>query len=183
MEFYEKFEIACRSRNTTPSAVAKKIGLSNSTAAYWKKSGSVPKHETIEQLANELKIDPIDLMNDDELRNVLKHTIMTAVELSHNRESLTQAAKISGNPELYEKNISDMEKYIAEQSHVISELNQKIEENQRVSEEISMKRSKEQLLCYFDKLNLQGRQRAVDQIQDLAKIPDYQKDKIPPEGE
>ncbi|WP_051044313.1 helix-turn-helix transcriptional regulator [Clostridium sp. MSTE9] len=39
------------------------------------------------------------------------------------------------------------------------------------------------LLDSYDKLNIEGKDRAIQQVQDLAKIPDYQKDKTPPESE
>ena len=41
---------------------------------------------------------------------------------------------------------------------------------------------KQDLLIHFGKLNDKGQQKAVEQVEDLAKIPDYQKGKKPPEG-
>lgn len=41
---------------------------------------------------------------------------------------------------------------------------------------------KEVLQKAFDTLNSKGQQKAIEQVQDLAKIPDYQKDKSPLEG-
>lgn len=40
---------------------------------------------------------------------------------------------------------------------------------------------KDELLSHFHKLNEQGQQKAVEQVGDLAKVPDYQKKQTPPE--
>lgn len=58
--FYETFAKLCAERNTSPSAVTKKIGLSNSTATGWKKNGTIPKREILEKLAKELHCEPED---------------------------------------------------------------------------------------------------------------------------
>lgn len=48
--FYEKFSALCKSRKKTPSAVLEEIGLTRSTASFWKK-GSVPSSENLQKLA------------------------------------------------------------------------------------------------------------------------------------
>lgn len=40
-----------------------------------------------------------------------------------------------------------------------------------------------ELLLAFSLLNETGQKKAIEQVQDLAKIPDYQKPQTPPEGE
>lgn len=49
--FYDIFAQICRDNGTTPNAVCLELGLSNSTATYWKKSGKTPKRETLEKIA------------------------------------------------------------------------------------------------------------------------------------
>ena len=49
--FYDTFAQLCYENRTTPNAVCLELGLSNSTATYWKKSGKAPKRETLEKLA------------------------------------------------------------------------------------------------------------------------------------
>ena len=50
MQFYERFVALCRERGSSPAAVAREIGLSNSATTAWKK-GARPKYETIERLS------------------------------------------------------------------------------------------------------------------------------------
>lgn len=51
MTFYGRLIELCDREGTTPSRVAKDIGLSNSSATYWKR-GSLPKGETLQKLAD-----------------------------------------------------------------------------------------------------------------------------------
>jgi transcriptional regulator with XRE-family HTH domain len=49
--FYDVFDNLCKKNNTTPYSVAIKLGFSRSTPAYWKRSGSPPKREYLEKIA------------------------------------------------------------------------------------------------------------------------------------
>jgi len=49
--FYDTFESLCWNGRTSPSSVCKELGLSVSVASYWKRSGCVPKHGTLEKIA------------------------------------------------------------------------------------------------------------------------------------
>ena len=49
--FYDIFKKLCNDRRETPNAVCLKLGLSQATAPYWKKSGKAPKRETLEKIA------------------------------------------------------------------------------------------------------------------------------------
>lgn len=59
--FYDVLKRICDEKGTSPNAVAAKIGLSNSVATYWKKSGRPPKRETLEAIAENLNV-PIDVL-------------------------------------------------------------------------------------------------------------------------
>lgn len=52
--FYDNFDKLCKEKNTSPSAVCIKIGLSKTTSSYWKTSGRIPKRETLEKIAEYL---------------------------------------------------------------------------------------------------------------------------------
>lgn len=52
--FYEIFEKLCKEKNTSPFACCKAVGLAGGTAAYWKKSGKIPKRESLEKIAEYL---------------------------------------------------------------------------------------------------------------------------------
>ena len=49
--FYRRLLELCEREGTTPSRVAKDIGLSNSSATYWKR-GSIPKSDTLQLIAD-----------------------------------------------------------------------------------------------------------------------------------
>lgn len=49
--FFDRVSELCKKRGTSPSAVAREIGLNNSSATYWKR-GSIPKGDTLQKLAN-----------------------------------------------------------------------------------------------------------------------------------
>lgn len=52
--FYDKFKTKCEEISETPNSVCLKLGFSNSTATYWKKSGKAPKRESLEKIAEHL---------------------------------------------------------------------------------------------------------------------------------
>ena len=51
MEFYDRVVELCKNRGTSPAALARAIGLSNSVTTYWKR-GAVPKGDTLQKVAD-----------------------------------------------------------------------------------------------------------------------------------
>lgn len=49
--FYENFKRLCSERGTTPTAVAKAMGISTSMTANWKRGG-VPRSDTLQKVAD-----------------------------------------------------------------------------------------------------------------------------------
>lgn len=49
--FWKKFDMLCRSINSTPTTVSKELGFSNATATKWKK-GSTPNGATLQKIAD-----------------------------------------------------------------------------------------------------------------------------------
>lgn len=49
--FYDQFVKLCKERGLSPAAVARNIGLSNSSTTTWKR-GAMPKGETLQKLAD-----------------------------------------------------------------------------------------------------------------------------------
>ena len=49
--FYDIFKELCNQNAETPRSVCLKLGLSQAAAPYWKKSGKLPKRETLEKIA------------------------------------------------------------------------------------------------------------------------------------
>ena len=66
--FYDIFAQLCYDNMTTPNAVCLDLGLSNSTATYWKKSGKNPKRETLEKIAERFGVS-VDYLIGRETKN------------------------------------------------------------------------------------------------------------------
>lgn len=49
--FYDRFVVLCKMRGKSPAAVAREIGLSNSSTTSWK-HGATPKTETLKKISN-----------------------------------------------------------------------------------------------------------------------------------
>lgn len=65
MTFEENLKRICKDRETTPTAIMKKWGLSTSKVSAWYK-GSLPKQEVLIRLANELNCSVKDFFVDEE---------------------------------------------------------------------------------------------------------------------
>ena len=53
--FYEQLKKACKNKNTSVTAVLKKIGIGAANGTYWK-NGSIPASDTVVQLAEFLNV-------------------------------------------------------------------------------------------------------------------------------
>lgn len=60
--FYDRFVKLCETKGMSPAAVAKEIGLSNSSTTTWKR-GSVPKGDTLQKIADYFSV-PVDYLLD-----------------------------------------------------------------------------------------------------------------------
>lgn len=107
---YARFEQACKKKDTTPTALTLKLGLSKGTATAWKKCGN-PSADILFKLAEELDVSTYYLMgvtddpsppkktftNDDKLNNEIskltpenKDKAREYIELLKIREEYTQ---------------------------------------------------------------------------------------------
>lgn len=62
--FFENLKKICAQRGTTPSAVAKEIGLSSAAPTYWKR-GAIPKSDTVQKIADYFGISVDDLLTEE----------------------------------------------------------------------------------------------------------------------
>lgn len=62
--FYENLKKLCDERGTTPTAVAKAIGISTSMTANWKKGG-MPRGDTLQKLADYFGVSTDHLLRHD----------------------------------------------------------------------------------------------------------------------
>ena len=74
--FYDKFKELCDLKGVSVSKAASEIGLSNSTATKWKKTGATPDSSTIAKAASYFDVPTDYFMDDvifgDSLENIIK---------------------------------------------------------------------------------------------------------------
>ena len=150
LDFYSKFEQLCQKRGVSFSRVREDLGISQSTMASWKSRGLTPKYETVKKLASYFGV-TVDYLLGEEENSV---------------ERLVQ-------------NISQRIVDKREQENLINEIIDKVADSLNNSDNISpvLELDKQEiiLLNAFDQLNAKGQQIAVERVEELTKIPDYQK--------
>jgi transcriptional regulator with XRE-family HTH domain len=55
MAFYERLSEVCREKNTTPTTIAKSLGIATSAPVKWK-TGTIPNGETLAKIADYLNV-------------------------------------------------------------------------------------------------------------------------------
>ena len=58
--FFDNFEQICKQRGTSPTTVVQAIGKSRNTAANWRKNGTIPKEDELNELAKYLECEVND---------------------------------------------------------------------------------------------------------------------------
>lgn len=103
--FYENFKRLCSERGTTPTAVAKAMGISTSMTANWKKGG-VPRADTLQKVADHFGVsvsyllgvaddpDPIALIDPSKKSPPIMEKIEEAMQ------------------DMTEEELADLEKYV-----------------------------------------------------------------------
>ena len=61
MTFWERIQILCKEKQTTPTALCKSLGLSTSMVTRWK-NGTIPNNATLTVIAEALDVDANYLM-------------------------------------------------------------------------------------------------------------------------
>ena len=69
--FYDIFKDLCNQNAETPRSVCLKLGLSQAAAPYWKKSGKLPKRETLEKIAEHFGVTVDYLLGREKEKTVL----------------------------------------------------------------------------------------------------------------
>lgn len=64
MFFYKNLEKVCSERGTSPHSLMKRMGLSTYNLTLWRR-GTVPKLSTVNRIAEELDVDPSELLATD----------------------------------------------------------------------------------------------------------------------
>ena len=88
--FWNVFYNLCIQRETSPNAVCKEIGLSNSTATYWK-NGTIPKGDVLVQIANFFDVSTDYLLGRTDIPKADSNSSNTHnQENSHNADTIKQ---------------------------------------------------------------------------------------------
>lgn len=106
--FYERLNAICRSRGTTPTGLAKSLGLSTSRQNTWKKSGA-PKGEELSKIADFLDVSTEYLLEKTDDPNPIKSNI-SAVYNSQNIYNIPVFESVSAGFGAYASN--DILEYI-----------------------------------------------------------------------
>lgn len=63
--FYDIFKRLCNERDTTPTAVGRRVGIARNTIRNWHARGSIPNPATLQAIANELGVTVSALLVDE----------------------------------------------------------------------------------------------------------------------
>lgn len=93
--FYEQLNRICKQKNTTPTAVTKKLGYSSSKVTAWK-NGSIPKQEILVNLADCLGVNTKDFFDDEKVSETDTKKIHPSID-----ERIFELAKTDENIAAY----------------------------------------------------------------------------------
>lgn len=79
MTFYEVFKKLCDERGISCKKAAMDMGLSNSTPSKWKKTGCIPKAETLEKVAKYFNVPIESLFNIEEQNDIFDKGVRPAI--------------------------------------------------------------------------------------------------------
>lgn len=185
----EKIKAAREKAGFTQAELARKLGIPYQSIGQWERGLRNPKWETLEKIAEALQIPTYELIDggsgalDPVLppnmkganfdgakidKNFLNSTLSRlsflprdSADYSRSKENILSLAK-SSDLLVYAQSI--LQKIEDKTLNGLYFLSSDYEEG-----------SKDKLLLAFDRLNEIGQQKAVENVEDLAKIPEYQK--------
>lgn len=146
-------------KGLTQKQLGEKCGIADSNIRKYENGKQNPKIETLQKIADALEVSVSDLLPSDYI--YIEKTI-------NNKHFLDRLSSYLANNNISEQ---DKENLISE---ILSNGNSAIQA--RINHATTAQKD---LLCfYFDKLNVNGRNKALDQVEMLTKISDYRKDII-----
>ena len=142
----------------TQKSLAEKSGLAEITIRQYETNKREPRNEQIRKIAHALGLTEEELLGFDRFTNdALEHLSREKEEYQKKLES-TQINELE--KKLYEAEITNINFWELDFQNQLS-------------------RSSEELLKLFNKLNFQGQDKAIEQVEMLSKIPEYQKNGSP----
>lgn len=177
--FYDRFIELCQSKDVSPTVAANDIGLSATSATYWKR-GAVPRQKTLQKLADYFNV-PVDifLAGEDDLSSfpwLLDEPFVIPEWVKRNtsvlRQALDRAAK-----QLSEMHRKDIPEEVERWEGICSTLRAAIDGEDGTNQNKSMSDRTIELLSIFSEFNDEGQRKAVEWLKEIKRIPDYQRRK------
>lgn len=158
MEFPEMLYQLRKKHQWSQAELAKKIGVAQSSINYWEKGERTPSIDACKKLADALNVSVIDLLD---IKDRNEYHSLTD-ELSD------QIRKLTG----------EQQKKLKQILFSIQDEGEKrgFDPLRNALREHYEKTNRARMNAAFDQLNENGQQTAADRVEELTKIPDYQKD-------
>ncbi len=185
----EKIKAAREKAGFTQAELASKLGIPYQSIGQWERGLRNPKWETLEKIAEALQIPVYELIDggfgalDPVLPPNMKGANLDGAKIDKNflnsmLSLLSFLPRDSSDYSRSKENILSLAKSSGLLVYAQAIL-QKIEDNTLnglyfLSSDYT-ESSRDKLLLAFDRLNEIGQKRAVENVEDLAKIPEYQK--------
>ena len=155
MTFGEKIKKIREEKGISQRILGEKLGVKQQTIAQYEKAKNVPKYETLQKIANALEVSLLDFL-DDEIIDALEsgdEKIDEKINAIFNDNSLDELEKIRQVQELA----------------ITGEIVMKYHNNNAANGRKFLINS------FFDMLNADGQEKAIDHVEMLTKIPEYQR--------
>lgn len=177
MDFAEKIYKLRIEKGLSQQKLAEKAGLSQATIYYWEKGKRNPKYEQLQKIASALDVTITELSENDEMQELFL---------------LEKLNKIKEEEQKWLKSLSDEEFFgdeFCKRSEFYSEEERKISDQlhnlkmKSLEKEYAQKKQNQAFLNKVDQfqqlLNDRGKNKALEQIELITKIPEYRKDPDP----
>ena len=174
--FYDRFLELCERDGTTPRRVALDLGIKPSTLSMWKTKGVTPNTDTVIKLANYFSVQP-DCILGGELPPSDKKTLeFLGVTFARELNRLV-AAKRDGASE---EEIERLEKYSiifnTQMWEYVPDAIVDISLSYGTDTDCNISES---LFVAIHKLNAEGRNKAIERVEELTEIPRYRAETTP----
>lgn len=178
--FYDRFVEMCKIKRMSPAAVARDIGLSNSSTTTWKR-GSIPKGDTLQKLADYFEVSVDYLLGQYHLKGIID------IESGDIQNRIFEKLKQKGIP--YEEFCINLGLPFDEWFHWKEESSESyLDYLPQIARILNMPENElsggykkrtipveTKLRTALVKLNDEGKQEAVKRVEELTEIPKYQR--------
>lgn len=160
-----------KDKGLTQKQLGEKCEMAESTLRQYELGLRNPKIETLKKIAAGLEVPVEELLDLKSLEKKLPETIYLQDRILE---------KLSSEDEISQKDLSRYVKelnFLMNQEDLIDDKIHFLREQTQLNKEYSANRNK--ILSLFSALNSNGQQKIIDYAEDLAKIPEYQKEPDP----